>query len=201
MRLFIAVDIEQILRRRIAAELPGLRTIAGGAKWVRLELIHVTLVFLGEVDGATVALVEERARAVAERHPPFVLRARGGGTFGEPRGPRVLWIGFEGDLAPLAEVQRDLTRELEPLGFTPEARAFSPHLTLARARTQRGDPALSTCGAALAGMDWGESCVSELVVYRSEMGREGPRYTALARFPLLSRTGFNREETGPSPCD
>lgn len=185
MRLFIAVDIEETLRQRIATELPGLRTIAGGARWVRPERMHVTLVFLGEVDDATAARVDERARAVAERHPPLVLRARGGGIFGKPRGPRVLWVGFEGDLAPLAEVQRDLTRELAPLGFAPEARVFSPHLTLARARTQRGDPALSTCGAALAGMDWGESRVSELVVYRSETGREGPRYTALARIALL----------------
>jgi 2'-5' RNA ligase len=184
LRLFIAVDIEQTLRRRIAAELPGLRSIAGGARWVRPELIHVTLVFLGEVDGGTAARVEERARAVAERHPPLVLRARGGGIYGKPRGPRVLWVGFEGDLAPLAEVQQDLARELAPLGFAPEVRAFSPHLTLARARAPRGDPALSTCSAALAGMDWGESRVSELVVYRSEMGREGPRYTAVARLPL-----------------
>lgn len=184
MRLFIAIDIEQTLRQRIASELPALRTIAGGARWVRPELMHVTLVFLGEVDGATAARVEERARAVAERHPPLVLRGRGGGIFGKPRGPRVLWIGFEGDVAPLAGVHRDLTRELAPLGFSPEARVFSPHLTLARARTPRGDPALSMCSAALAGMAWGESRVSDLVVYRSETGREGPRYTAVARLAL-----------------
>ena len=184
MRLFIAIDIEQTLRQRIAAELPALRTIAGGARWVRPELMHVTLVFLGEVDVATAARVEERACAVAERHPPLVIRARGGGIFGRPRGPRVLWIGLEGDVAPLAEVHQDLTRELAPLGFAPEARVFSPHLTLARARTPRGDPALSTCSAALTGKDWGESRVSELVVYRSDTGREGPRYTAVARLSL-----------------
>ena len=194
MRLFIAVDIEESLRRRIAAELPRLRTIAGGARWVRPELIHLTLVFLGEVDGATAPRIEEHARAVAERQPPIVLRARGGGIYGKPRGPRVLWIGLEGDLAPLAGVQQDLTRELTPLGFAPEARAFSPHLTLARARAPRGDPALSACHEALAGLDWGESRASALVVYRSEMSRDGPHYTALARLPL--RGGSPIEEMG-----
>jgi RNA 2',3'-cyclic 3'-phosphodiesterase len=184
LRLFIAVDIEESLRRRVAAELPRLRTIAGGARWARPEVMHVTLVFLGEVDDATAPRVEERARAVAARHPPLTLRARGAGIFGKPRGPRVLWIGLEGDLGRLAQVQQDLSRELEPLGFAPEARAFSPHLTLARSRAERGDPALSACNQALAGVDWGESRASDLVIYRSELSRDGPRYTAMARLGL-----------------
>ena len=77
--------------------------------------------------------------------------------------------------------QGDLAQALRPLGFEPEARAFRPHLTLARARDPRGDPALAPCAEELANVDCGEARIDALVLYRSDLSRSGARYTALAR--------------------
>jgi RNA 2',3'-cyclic 3'-phosphodiesterase len=112
------------------------------------------------------------------------LTVEGGGAFGRPRRPRVLFAAIRGDVGALAELQADLVRELTPLGYRSEHSSYEPHLTLARARHDRGDAPLGLCSEALASASLGESRVSELVLFRSETRPEGARHTALLRAPL-----------------
>src|SRR5262249_15155359 len=121
--------------------------------------------------------------SVALRHAPFELRFAGAGAFGGKR-PRVLWAGVAGPVDALAAAQRDVVSALSPLGFPPEDRPYSAHLTLARARDPRGDPALAACAAALARDDFGPTRVEAIMLYRSELSPKGPTYTAVATLPL-----------------
>lgn len=135
MRLFIALELPQEVREWLADASREVRDELPKARWVRPELMHLTLVFLGEVDeGAVPALDRETAAAVAP-YPPLELAVRGFGAF-PPRGrARVLWAGLatEGDLAGLQEtVAAAVERAVGVAEDRKKGRGFSAHVTLAR---------------------------------------------------------------------
>jgi 2'-5' RNA ligase len=189
LRLFVALDPPDAVRRRLAAIQGELRGAAGRSadevRWVRVEDVHLTLQFLGAVPEERLPAVTAAVAAVAAASPQQLhLEVRGAGAFPSARRARVLWAGVTGEVAPLASVATELGRQLAPLGFPPEERAFSPHLTLGRSRDQRGLPGLA---AALARCGEGVSArwaVTELVLYRSHLSPQGARYEALSRARL-----------------
>lgn len=185
MRLFIAVDPSPECIGVFGKTIERLRTLAPRARWVRAEKLHVTLVFLGQIEETRLPLVKDAVQATAENHGLFVLRFAEGGTFGGSKRARVLWAGIGGDIPELCALQSDLARRLEAaIGYTPEHRAYSPHLTLARAGDPRGDAHLAHCSDKLSGESFGETTIREVVLYRSETSAQGATYTALLRVPL-----------------
>lgn len=186
MRLFVAVDPSDEVRAALGRTIESGRKLAPDAKWVRPESIHLTLAFLGNVDDALAPSVAAALGAVAPRHGPIELLARGVGSFGGGKRPRVLWVGLEGAVAPLQALQRDVEEALGPIGYQPEKRDFKPHLTLARAREMRGDMALGVARDALTSSVPGPFTVSELVLYQSQLSPKGAQYLALARLPLIA---------------
>lgn len=184
MRLFLAVDPSPDCLTQFAREMDRLRVMAPRARWVRAEKLHVTLVFLGEVEENKILAITDAMRSAAENHAPFVLQFAGGGTFGERKRARVLWAGIGGDLPALNELQKDLATRLEPLGYKPEHREYAPHLTLARAGVPSGDEKLVTCAEALEKQSFGETTIGEVILYRSEPAARGGGYTPLFRAPL-----------------
>lgn len=186
MRLFVAVDLGDAITGAVDRAAARLVELAPAAKWLAAPAMHVTLVFLGEIGEDRAPPISEAIRGVAARHASFELSVEGGGTFGQPLRPRVLWLGLGGEVAALAALQAELARCLRPLGYEPEHRAFSPHLTLARARGHAGDPALDRCASALKELRLGPARVGELVLYRSELTPGGSIYTPILRAPLAS---------------
>jgi 2'-5' RNA ligase len=187
-RLFIALEPPEPVRRRIAALAEELRQGAGRAgddvRWVRPENVHLTLQFLGAVPEERVAGIVAALRDAAAGARPLSLSLRGAGGFPNARRPRVLWAGIEGDLSPLAALVAGLGARLAKLGYPPEERPFSPHLTLGRARDGRGAPGLA---GALARAGQAEATpwrAVELVLFESHLSPRGPRYEAVARIPL-----------------
>jgi 2'-5' RNA ligase len=187
-RLFVALDPPEPVRRRLAALGVDLRRAASRAadavRWVPPENVHLTLQFLGAVPEERVADVEAAVRAAASVARPLSLEVRGAGGFPNARRPRVVWAGLGGDVAPLAALARDLGRRLAPLGFAPEERPFSPHLTLGRARDGRGAPGLAGALARAAEADGTPWRVAEVVLVESHLSPGGPRYEVVARAPL-----------------
>ncbi len=190
-RLFIALDPPEPVRRRLAALATELRRGAGRAaeeiRWVAPENVHLTVQFLGAVPEERVADVEAALRAAAAEARPLALEVRGAGGFPNARRPRVLWAGLEGDVAPLAALAADIARRLAPLGFPPEDRPFSPHLTLGRARDGRGAPGLAGALAHAAQAEGAPWRATELVLFESHLSPKGPRYEIVARAPLGGR--------------
>jgi 2'-5' RNA ligase len=190
LRLFVALEPPDIVRRRLAALQTELRRLAGRAasdvKWVAPENVHLTLQFLGAVPEERVDGVRAAVLAAGAGSPPLHLELRGAGGFPNARRPRVLWAGIAGDLSPLAELVADLGRRLGPLGFEPEERPFSPHLTLGRSREPRGAPGLAAALAQAAEAPAAPWRANEVVLFQSHLSPKGPRYEALARGPLGS---------------
>jgi 2'-5' RNA ligase len=185
MRLFLAVDPAEQVREALGRVIARMRHRAPDAKWTKAEGIHVTLKFLGEVPGEIrPGAVADAVSGVTARHAPLTLRAAGAGIFGSGDRPNVLWGGVGGDVAALRALQRDVERAVIPLGFAPEERAFTAHVTLALARDARGDPALAACVPLLDSVDFGESRITEVVLYRSVFSVLGGRFTPLERLAL-----------------
>ncbi len=187
-RLFVALDPPEAVRRRLAALAVELRRSAGRhadeVRWVPPENVHLTLQFLGAVPEERVGEIEGAIRAAAAAARPLSLELRGAGGFPNARRPRVLWAGLGGEVEPLAALVAELGRRLAPLGFAPEDRPFSAHLTLGRARDGRGAPGLAGAlahAAEATGTPWR---AAEVTLFESHLSPKGPRYEAVLRAAL-----------------
>jgi len=186
-RLFVALDPPEAVRRRLGALATELRRAAGSAaddvRWVPSENVHLTLQFLGAVPEDRIRDVTNALRSAAEASRPLSLEVRGAGGFPNARRARVIWAGIAGEAAALEALARDIGRRLAPLGFPPEERVFSSHLTLGRARDRRGAAGLAgaLASAGEAGTPWR---ATEVVLFESHLSPKGPRYEAVARVAL-----------------
>jgi 2'-5' RNA ligase len=194
MRLFVALDIDDAIRSRIARFLDGVRGFAPDARWVKPESLHVTLKFIGEKSENNGEKIKQALLAVAADR--FDLSFRSYGFFPGTRSPRVFWIGIEAGLK-LSSLAALVDERLASLDIPREEHAFSPHLTLARGgrgsgspRTQDGDrlnrnfKRLQEKLAALPAPEFGTLTVREFFLYQSQVSPGGSRYTKLAGLGL-----------------
>ena len=187
-RTFIAIEFPLDIRERVAAHIKRLRQALPdvSASWNREDNLHLTLKFLGDVP---VTRIEELSRAVAtttSRIGAFTITVAGCGTFPARSKPNVLWIGIEDPSSELSRLHHDLEDNCASANFQREARAFHPHLTIARLRRTQG-------ARDLADIHRNEAftpetfTVSEIVGFKSELLPKGAKHTALFRHQL--RTG------------
>jgi RNA 2',3'-cyclic 3'-phosphodiesterase len=189
MRIFIALQLEDELTARLEVVLRRHSKLAPQSRWVRPDSLHLSLAFLGEVSDALVPQVGDAVARVAAQHARHVLRVHGSGTFGPLDCPKVLWLGVSGAVDALASLQRALAAELAPLGLAPDHEVFIPHITLARAKSPRGDVALSRAADALRAAELGELVVREVALFASETDREGMRYRPVVSHALIAHGG------------
>jgi 2'-5' RNA ligase len=181
MRCFVAIELPDAVRGRLADLQARLHDLDRAVRWTRPEQIHITLKFLGDVPDANVPEVCASVARTAAKIPPIPLAVRSVGVF-PPRGPaRIVWAGIDGPPAGLVTCHRDCEQALADLGFAPEARPFKPHLTLGRARDPRGARDVPNALRPFADFTAGSFTALQLVVFQSVLGRAGPTYTALAR--------------------
>jgi 2'-5' RNA ligase len=182
MRVFLAIDIDEGLRRRLEALSRDLRSRMRRARWVRPEALHLTLRFFGEIPAETADALGGRLSEELAGLPAFSLEFYGCGVFPERRNPRVLWIGVRAPPEPLFELQRRAERAAIALGFEPEGRGYEPHLTVARFRgPERGIEAMLR---EYREIPLGSVAVTEATLYQSHLSPAGSRYEPLRRFPL-----------------
>lgn len=146
------------------------------AAYPRVEGLHLTLVFLGEVAGERLAELGEVAAAVASATQSFPLLTANVGAFPPHGSPKVIWLGLNPSTS-LARLQNALAMALEPLGFPREDRPFTPHLTLARPKG-KGIPALPEVPPALG---W---TASAFALYESVPELGGQRYAVKESWTL-----------------
>lgn len=170
MRLFIAVEVSDRVREAVAKLLPDLQAAAPHSRFVRPQKLHLTLQFLGSVEPAKAEALNQAMADAARGQPKLKLSYRGGGAFGKPSSPKVLWIGVEGEVEKLKAIQKSLEQALKPQGFEPEHRDYSPHLTLARAKSMRGDRQLTACVAKLQTFEVSDDVVARVILMESHQG-------------------------------
>jgi 2'-5' RNA ligase len=188
LRLFVACELPPEMKAALSSLQEALRKKgAPRLRWVRPEGIHLTLKFLGAVPQEKVASICEALAPTVQGIPPLTLSLAEVGTFGGRRGARVVWVGTQGDLEPLARLQQRVEKALEPLGFPPERRAFSPHLTLARVPDNVGSgerQALWELAKAIEAPTAPAVTIRELSLMRSILGPGGAVYERVSAFPL-----------------
>ena len=187
MRCFIAIDIDNEIRKGLAGLLDELRSKAdvrkGDVKWVEPESIHLTLKFLGEVNDSQLADVCNIVKDVASRHKGFTLEVKTVGCFGG-KSARVLWVGAGEDCLELLELQEELEEQLALAGWPKEAREFSAHLTLCRIRNAKAGIKLAQMAEQYKDFELGTLAADSVCVYQSKLTPNGPIYTVLGTYQL-----------------
>ena len=136
LRLFIAVVPSPAALSGLRSALEAARTLPSAAplRWTESERLHLTLQFLGSVDARRVPAIVEACQPIAHEAAPFELTLAGAGAFPSHGRAAVVWIGATRGAEQLTALAKKVNNALEPLGFEPEARAFTPHLTVARSK-------------------------------------------------------------------
>lgn len=177
IRAFVAVELPpeaQAALGSVSEALAG-RVPPGSVRWVRPELIHLTLRFLGETAVSQLPSISAVLDEVGRQSGPLTLRLGPVGCFPTCKRPRVIWVGLEGDLRSLAALQRRVEEALVPLGWAAEKRPFQPHLTLGRVKdvgqVSRVSWEVKVEAVAVA--------VTAVVLVQSQLQKSGPDYTNL----------------------
>jgi 2'-5' RNA ligase len=184
VRLFLAIDLPDDVRRHVWDAVAPLRETAPDIAWVREPLLHLTLKFFGEQPDDTVERLRPVLARIAAQHARPVVRFTDIGAFPNLRRPNVVWVGVEPD-PRLELLHHDVEVELEPLGFELDGRPFRPHLTIARVRNrmdQRSVRALAKV-ARKVHID-AEFIVSSIDLMQSTLGNSGSTYATLVGAPL-----------------
>lgn len=196
-RVFCAIELPELVRDKISEHIICLRDAApdSPASWSRAENVHLTLKFVGEIQVGRVDDLSQAAANTVAGLSPFDIEIGNTGAFPKHGTPRVLWIGVEDHTGRLAELQTKLEDECLRMGFEKEARAFSPHLTIARIRKPQGAPALTRAHKEM-GFVPTEFSVKELLVIRSELSSQGSKYTVISRHALADKPNPTYKEQG-----
>jgi 2'-5' RNA ligase len=185
MRTFIAIDVDQTIRERCLALQDTLARQGAELKWVEKENIHLTLLFLGEVEDKTLPALCRAVAAGCAAHKAFPLSVEAVGCFPNPRRPRIVWVGVGAGAAEASALHDALEPPLLELGcYRREQRAYTPHITLGRIKGEEPTEALAAALAKQAKWRGGETMVREVRVFSSELTPRGPIYTVLSRAKL-----------------
>ena len=196
IRSFIAIELPDELKlelARLEAQLKSDRQ--PWVKWVSPEGIHITLKFLGDIAAETTGEITKAIEEAAQGISPFHLEVKGLGVFPNLRRVQVAWVGIIGEVDKLSQLQKRIETNLIPLGFAPESRAFTPHLTLARLRDQASLDERQRFGQLIASTKFETTSAIEVDavnLMRSQLTREGAIYSQISvvklRKPLSTVT-------------
>jgi 2'-5' RNA ligase len=190
LRTFIAVEIPPRIQSAIAQSTASLKNTLPKTlvRWVAPQNVHLTLKFLGEVSSTNLELLAETVRMEAASHGTFLMSVGGLGAFPTPRRARVIWIGLEAPPA-LEFLQRGMEAAAAKLGYAPEERPFSPHLTIGRVGQNVSAADLQHIRSMLGTTKVGEIGtvrVEAVHIFKSDLRPGGSVYTHLYSLPMKS---------------
>jgi RNA 2',3'-cyclic 3'-phosphodiesterase len=187
-RTFIGIDTGEDIRANAVALQKALANTGAEVKWASAESMHVTLLFLGDVDDRELHAVCKAVKEVASGEPPFPLRVSGVGAFPNARRPKIVWAGVTDGADELQRLYAALEAKMLELGcYRKEERGYTPHLTLGRVKGDADGFALAVELPKRMAWDGGRTAVDEVLVFSSELGRDGPVYTVIGRAALGGR--------------
>jgi 2'-5' RNA ligase len=184
MRAFIAIPLPAAIKAALAALQQEFRRLPVEAAWVREAGFHLTLKFLGEIDPAQIPSITACMRETGQQYAPFALTVDGVGVFPHTTHPRVLWVGVQDDSGQLVRLQHTLDAHLARLGFPPEERPYTPHLTLARLKRVMRRGEFIGCVNQHRQTTIGRLQVEHLELLESQLHPSGARYTTIQVVPL-----------------
>ena len=184
IRAFMAIEIDDAARAKLAAMQDVLKEANGHVSWVHPENIHCTLVFLGDIFQPAVDSVANALTQTAAGVKPFEIEVAGLGYFGSARSPRIIWSGIAGTgvagaVTPLVKLQNGIVTAVLAAGLKPDLKPFSPHLTIGRVRSSRNAADLVRALEENKNKLFGKLSVQRIVLMQSRLMARGPEYTLL----------------------
>lgn len=192
MRLFVAIypspeAVAHLAQRVGSLALGAARPPGQSVRLVGAERWHITLAFLGDIPDDREDAVRDAVAAAAARWPAHGTRPRiglgGGGRFAGKSGSTVVWIGMRGDVDAVRDLAAGTRRELRSAHVPFDAKAFRPHVTLARPADRLSADDLDADLAALSRYEGPKWTVESIELVRSHLG-PNIRYERLAAFPI-----------------
>ncbi len=189
IRSFVAIELDDALKKGLVEtqDLVRSKGIADQVRWVRVGGIHLTLKFLGDVPTDRINDIASAIRDASRGIRPFALTFGGLGCFPTPSRPNVIWIGVDGDTKTLARLQESIESSLALLGYPPEKRRYTPHLTLGRVGRRVKTEQRRRLGGLIGTQSidhLGEMMVHQVSLMQSELSPTGAVYTCLAAIDL-----------------
>ena len=179
MRAFIAIEVPDEIRARLADLQRELAPTTRAARWVAANSIHLTLKFLGEIRQERIEAIDA-GLSLSWNH--FPISVRGVGFFPGARSPRVLWAGLH---APTLEaLTEQIDTQLDRAGFEREKRKFRPHITLARSKDTRLERELVAAATKFSETDFGSFTVDRLFLFESTLNPGGSIYKKVREYLL-----------------
>lgn len=178
IRSFIAFDIDnKSVLRKLSEAQDKLANTGANLKLVKPQNIHITMRFLGDIHPTVIGAVHEEMERVS--FTPFDVELRGLGVFPNLKYLRVVWAGIRKGSDELRNIFDQLEPRLRKLGFKPDPKGFSPHLTIARVRTGRNKAELIRCVEELSDYEFGVLRADCLRLEKSVLTPKGPIYSTL----------------------
>jgi len=178
VRSFVAFDIDSDLVRKKLTDVQALLVKTGAdLKVVAPENIHITMRFLGDVRMDSVEKIYEAMKKAL--FVPFDVKIEGVGAFPDVRYPRVVWAGITQGANDLRSISSQLEPHLTALGFAPDPKGFSPHLTIARVRSSRNKAELAKFIVENKNYGFGTVRAACLRLKKSDLTPKGPIYSTL----------------------
>jgi 2'-5' RNA ligase len=178
IRSFFSFDIEdETIVRRLAEAQGMLANTGADLKLVKPQNIHLTIRFLGNISPPMVDAIYEEMKQLS--FTPFTVELTGLGAFPKLTYPRVVWAGIRKGADELTDVFEQLEPRLRGLGFKPDNKGFSPHLTIARVRTGRNKAQLIKLIQELEDHEFGAVKAECFRLKKSDLTPKGPIYTTL----------------------
>ena len=188
-RLFCAVELPEEVRKQLEEHILNLRKAIpdAAASWSRVENIHLTLKFLGNVALDQIPAISAAATRTVAEFSPFSIGIGNTGVFPKPSRAQVLWIGVTDSSGKLSALQERLENECAAEGFPKEDRAYRPHLTIARIRRPEGARRLADAHLQMQ-FKAVEIELNELIVFRSELSPKGSKYTPISTHSICKQS-------------
>lgn len=174
-RAFIAIEVPENVKARLAEIQRDFKKRMGSASWTRLQGFHITLKFLGNIDGAQIDALK-KALAEPFAQPAFKVAIERTGIFPSPQKARVLWAGVGTGEDGLHALYSEVEERAAAVGFEREKRPYTGHLTLARFR----NPCMIMPALLEMRLDCPEFVADRVVLFKSELNPAGSIYTPLA---------------------
>ncbi|MFC2066804.1 RNA 2',3'-cyclic phosphodiesterase [Chloroflexota bacterium] len=188
IRSFIAIELPDELKTVLAKLETQLKS--GGqspVKWIDPNSIHMTLKFLGNIGMNRVDDITRAIMEAARGMSPFHLEVKGLGVFPNLKRVQIVWVGVSGEIDRLSQLQQRIESNLSPLGFPPEPRPFTPHLTLARLRDRASPEERQSFGQLIANTRFEAVYgfnVDSISLMKSQLTREGAIYSRISSIRL-----------------
>lgn len=188
MRVFIAVNLPAEAKKELENLTSKLQKFHWPVRWEKQEKIHITLIFLGELQQSKLAKLQSSVEKACLGVKPFEISLKGLGAFPDFVRPRIVWVGLKGDLKSLAALEKGIEKELKNTGTWFDKKPFVPHMTIGRVKRGISRGALLDLGkkiAKLRKIDFRSKILVESVeIMKSDLFPEGSVYTKLAEIKI-----------------